>query len=237
MDSWVSRDGRKIGGEAWGDCEEQRGSPYLRAVQKGSPDEQLPPNPLSGNRDTRRGLQLSNVEERDSELGQTAAGFASAGTSPGVQKPSSTAKEGVAVSTKGVDDWQVVVNKKGKQVSESRFSVLQPQQEAILENRSSADGSFLKEGSDLRELRGLAVARVEPWLGVWPVARVEPVAWSPSRWLGSEPVALGSGPVAYGPSTTLGGATFTCGCDTGGEAWLLEECFPDLFDVAVMLLE
>ncbi|GAB2271669.1 hypothetical protein Dimus_006499 [Dionaea muscipula] len=37
--------------------------------------------------------------------GQPAAGFASAGTSPGVLKPSSTAKEGVALSTKGVDDW------------------------------------------------------------------------------------------------------------------------------------
>ncbi|GAB2271211.1 hypothetical protein Dimus_006054 [Dionaea muscipula] len=47
-----------------------RDEPYLQALQKGTTvdvDGQAP-NPLAGNRDTRRGLQLSNEEKRNEEL-------------------------------------------------------------------------------------------------------------------------------------------------------------------------
>ncbi|GAB2295554.1 hypothetical protein Dimus_029717 [Dionaea muscipula] len=47
-----------------------RDEPYLQALQKGTAVdvEGQAPNPLAGNRDTRRGLQLSNEEERNEDL-------------------------------------------------------------------------------------------------------------------------------------------------------------------------
>ncbi|GAB2279432.1 hypothetical protein Dimus_014072, partial [Dionaea muscipula] len=55
---------------AWGDRAEVPRSPYLRAVKnglEGDCDQKLP-NPLADNRDTRRGFQLSNEEEREGDL-------------------------------------------------------------------------------------------------------------------------------------------------------------------------
>ncbi|GAB2272354.1 hypothetical protein Dimus_007178 [Dionaea muscipula] len=55
---------------AWGDRSEGPRSPYLRAVKNGLGVEcdQHPPNPLASNRDTKQGLQLSNEEEKDTDL-------------------------------------------------------------------------------------------------------------------------------------------------------------------------
>ncbi|GAB2294464.1 hypothetical protein Dimus_028670 [Dionaea muscipula] len=55
---------------AWGEDNDLQHKPYLRVAQKGvgADVDARAPNHLTGNRDTRRGLQLSNEEQRDEEL-------------------------------------------------------------------------------------------------------------------------------------------------------------------------